>query len=99
MIWKGRFALTIQQIKEEKTRLFNDTYNLVKEIYKRNNVGGLLHIVLDDGNLKDCHIKWCIDEIKSSNSDDKELYLQCAHNLLKMTPMQRLKLYRADYSV
>lgn len=25
--------------------------------------GGPLHIVTDDGNIEDCHIRWCIDEL------------------------------------
>lgn len=89
--------MTIEQIKEEKKRLFDETYDLAKKIYSKNSVGGLLHIVLDDGNLKNSHIEWCINEIKSSNDDDKDLYLQCAYNLLKMTPTQRLKLYMSGY--
>lgn len=45
-------------IKEEKRKLFQETLELAKEIYKKNCVGGLLHIVLDDGNLENGHIKY-----------------------------------------
>lgn len=32
-----------------------------KSYYIKNRNGGSLHIVLDDGNIKDSHIKFCID--------------------------------------
>lgn len=82
-------------IKEEKHKLFQETLELVKEIYKINCVGGLLHIVLDDGNLKNSHIEYCIELIKTSEDIDKALYLKCAENILKMTSTQRNKLYKS----
>lgn len=35
-----------------------------------NCVGGCLHIVLDDGNLEDHHVRWCRDEAKKRNDQD-----------------------------
>lgn len=79
---------------KEKHELFQETLILKREIYKKYPVGGILHIVLDDGNLKNHHIEYCIEEIEKSE-EDKELFLKCANNLLKMTQTQRLKLYKA----
>lgn len=79
--------------REEKRKLFNETLELANKIYEINNVGGLLHIVLDDGNLKNNHIESCIEYIKLSDDNNKDHYLKCANNILKMSQTQRLKLY------
>ena len=81
-------------IQKEKHQLYEETLKLKREIYKKYPVGGVLHIVLDDGNLKNSNIEWCIGEIEQLE-EDKELFLKCANNLLKMTQTQRLKLYKA----
>lgn len=86
-------------LREEKRILFQDTLELAKNIYEISCVGGLLHIVLDDGNLKNWHIESCIKDIESSDDEYKNLYLQCAKNLLKMTPTQRIKLYQSKFRV
>lgn len=81
---------------EEKNRLFDETLVIAKQVYNINGVGGPLHIVLDDGNLKDIHIMSCIEYIQAmEDGSGKEIFLQCANNLLLMTISQRLKLYRA----
>ena len=82
-------------VRKEKQKLFQETLELAGKIYKTNSIGGLLHIVLDDGNLKNHHIEWCIEEIKFYKGKDKDLYLKCAINLLKMTLTQRFKLYKS----
>lgn len=79
---------------KEKHELFQETLILKRKIYEKYPVGGILHIVLDDDNLKNHHIEYWIREIKQLEKD-KELFLQCANNLLKMTQTQRLKLYKA----
>lgn len=79
---------------KEKHQLYEETLNLKREIYEKYPFGGVLHTVLDDGNLKNCNIEWCIEQIKQLE-DDKELFLQCANNILRMTQTQRLKLYKA----
>ncbi|MCK9308825.1 MAG: hypothetical protein M0P99_00960 [Candidatus Cloacimonetes bacterium] len=79
--------------RKEKNILFKDTLELVDRIYQKNSTGGLLHIVLDDGNLKDSHIKYCIEEIEASDDEYKDIYLKCANNLLKMTFSQRRKIH------
>ena len=54
-----------------------------------NNVGGCLHIVLDDGNVDDFSIQSCLDyAIKRSDF----LAIEVAEVLLRMSKTQRLKL-------
>jgi hypothetical protein len=81
-------------LQKEKHELFQETLNLKRKIYEKYPVGGALHIVLDDGNLKNYNIEYCLGVIEELE-EDKELFLKCANNLLKMTQTQRLKLYRA----
>lgn len=40
---------------------------LVDAIYKYNCVGGNAHIVVDDENLEDVHIRYCLDEALRDN--------------------------------
>ena len=68
--------------------LYQETIELIKEIYKKHPVGGELHIVLDDGNVENHHIQWCIDNLEC-DPEERELYLKCANNLLKMEEYQR----------
>jgi hypothetical protein len=77
----------------EKRKLFEETLQLTKTIYEKDATGGYLHIVLEDGNLKNKHIIWCIDNIIVSDDSLKDVYLKCALNMLKMTSTQRKKLY------
>jgi len=79
---------------KEKHQLYEETLQLKRKIYAKYPVGGILHIVLDNGNLKNSNIEYCIGEIYKLE-EDKELFLKCANNLLKMTQTQRLKLYKA----
>ena len=76
---------------KEKKRLYEETLQLKRDIYKKYGVGGALHIVLEDVNVEDHHIEWCLKEIEQL-PEDKELFLKCANNLLKMTKTQRKKL-------
>lgn len=55
-----------------------------------NRVGGSLHIVLDDGNIEDSHIEYCIGYAKENGDDEGVLLGQI---LLKATKTQRKKLY------
>lgn len=80
--------------RKEKEELFKETLKLKKEIYYSYPIGGALHIVLDDGNLRNCYIESCIEDINKLNRD-KELFMKCANNLLKMSMRQRIKLYKA----
>jgi hypothetical protein len=89
---KEKTDYALQQ--KEKHQLYKETLQLKHKIYSKYPTGGVLHVVLDDGNLKNSNIEWCIEKIEELE-EDKELFLKCANNLLKMTQTQRLKLYKA----
>lgn len=44
-----------------------DVKRMFKTIYEHNEVGGNLHIVLDDMNVEDEHIQYCVDEAIPEN--------------------------------
>lgn len=52
-------------------------------------VGGHLHIVLDDGNIEDGHVQFCLDEARR---DACETCIRLAELLLEMSLTQRAKL-------
>lgn len=54
-------------------------------------VGGHLHIVLDDGNVKTSHVDWCIEEAEKDNC---VTCLSLARKLRTMSLTQRGKIYR-----
>jgi hypothetical protein len=69
-------------------KLMIETVVLIKKIYAKYSTGGALHIVLDDNNVSDDNIVWClrnsiIDE-EFCDKEDRELFELCAINLLKM---------------
>ena len=72
----------------EIAQLKRETIKLIKRIYKKEPVGGALHIVLDDENVADHHILWCLQNsiINEEYCDklDRALFEQCAVNLLKL---------------
>lgn len=59
-----------------------------------NEVGGNLHIVLDDGNINNRHIEWCINEA-SKQGDEKGVAL--GKMLLDCSITQRKKVIK-NYS-
>lgn len=64
---------------------------LVREYYaKEGNIcGGSLHIVLDDQNVDDSHIQFCLEyAIEHSDPDGEKL----ARLLMQMSKTQRLKM-------
>jgi hypothetical protein len=69
-------------------KLFTETIELIKRIYKKYPGGGALHIVLDDGNDDDRCILWCLqNSIPDKNFckvEDRKMFEQCAINLLKL---------------
>ena len=77
--------------------LYKETISLIKEIYKSHSAGGDLHIVLDDGNTEDYHIQWCIDNLECNDPKERELYIKCANNLLKMEVSQRDEVIREAF--
>jgi len=54
-----------------------------------NRVGGSLHIVLDDDNIGDNHIKYCIEYAKSKNDIEG---IKLGELILKASKTQRKKL-------
>lgn len=63
--------------------------NIIYENYS--GVGGELHIVLDDGNLEDSSINWCLNNsiAKITNEEEKKIYTECAELLLKLSYSSR----------
>ena len=76
------------EIKQKIRELKNIIYS------KYNCVGGELHIVLDDGNIEDSNINWCLNNsiIKISNEEEKKVYTECAELLLKLSYSSRKRL-------
>lgn len=54
-----------------------------------NSVGGSLHIVLDDGNVEDGNVRFCVETARESGDDDG---LLLAGLMLKMSKSQRMRL-------
>jgi hypothetical protein len=67
---------------------------MVRKFYDQpgNEAGGLLHVVLDDGNLEDSHIDYARDRALDACDYRAWLIATC---LLQMTPTQRRKVQRA----
>jgi hypothetical protein len=66
---------------------------LVLRYYEDHPVGGNLHIVLDDGNIKDGHVQYCLD---SAHEQGDSAGVELATLLLKMSLRQRWRLYCMD---
>jgi len=67
----------------------HEVWPLVRELYSRHGAGCCLHIVLDDGNVMDDDVRFCIEWA------DKEGCKPCAELgqlLLRMSRTQRKKL-------
>jgi len=65
--------------------------DLILEYYIDNSAGGALHIVLDDGNLEDRHIHWCLNNAIKENKDDRAKII--AEKLLTIGPIMRQRIY------
>ena len=68
----------------EINRLKRETIDLIKQIYRKDAVGGALHIVLDDDNVEDRHILWCLQNSILKETTDRVLFERCAINLIKL---------------
>ena len=66
---------------------------LVRAYYQKpgNIVGGNLHMVLDDANVEDQHVSFCLEIAKERNDDDG---VRIAELLLRMSKTQRYKVAR-----
>ena len=69
---------------------------LIKEYRDKdgNGVGGNLHIILDDGNVNDSDVIFCLDRAKETNDTDG---VKIAEMLLQMSKTQRSKLSNMFY--
>jgi hypothetical protein len=70
------------------------TIDLIQEIYKTESTGGDCHIVLDDFNIENDHIQWCIDwinrnEIPEIGPEVKAIELECMNLMLTMSIDER----------
>lgn len=69
-------------------KLKQETIELIRMIYSKYPSGGALHIVLDDGNVDDTDILWCIKHSFTDRDccpvEDRGMFEQCAINLLKL---------------
>lgn len=59
--------------------------------YARHPAGGAMHIVLDDGNIADEHVRYCIQHAQEQGDAEGEAL---ARILLDMSKTQRKKLGR-----
>lgn len=66
----------------------------IKRIYNSFPTGGALHIVLDDGNLGDSHILWCLENTipKIDEKLTRRLFESCANALLELSLEEREEL-------
>lgn len=80
-------------------KIKNRINELIAIIYENYNcVGGALHLVIDNHNLDDDDINWCINNSISNIKDNKErqIYLECAKLLLKLSYSSRCRLIIHD---
>lgn len=66
---------------------------LVNKYYLKpgNEIGGNLHTVLDDGNVRDLDVKFCLERAREKDDEDG---VKLAELLLKMSKTQRCKIYK-----
>jgi hypothetical protein len=71
-----------------------EIYDVIAQIYAVDGVGGALHIVLDDLNVEDHHITWCIEHMLDYQCSEEEqrLCVRCAELLLAVHKKQRKRL-------
>ena len=72
--------------------------DFISAIYELSAVGGVLHIVLDDGNLSNKDIEWCMDKNneETKNYVERMIYHRCAELLLHI-PENIRKEYMDEY--
>jgi hypothetical protein len=74
--------------------LIEETKEAIKEIYSYSLAGGGLHIVLDDENAEDAHIRWCqensIPEVE--DAAERRACERCAKLLLQIPIKEREEL-------
>lgn len=75
-----------------------DVLPLMREFARQpgNAVGGHLHLVLDDGNVLDDHVRYCLEQAREAGDD---LAVEVAEVLLTMSKTQRSKLGAMFYEL
>ena len=61
----------------------------IEKVYSYNCGGGDAHIVIDDWNLSDENIEWCIENAKDEDIEARESALYCLRILREMTIDER----------
>ena len=81
----------ITNVAEPVNLLFDNLVCKIKRLYELNGVGSALHIVLDDENIEDHHISWCLQESipQVENGEERVLCEEIANELLTMTESER----------
>jgi hypothetical protein len=81
--------------KEELTKKIRDLYYEEAPCTRETgSVGGHMHIVLDDENVEDEHVKFCIGE---AEEDDCKTCIEIGLALLRLTEDERFEMaYNAD---
>ena len=74
-----------------------ETVELIQKIYQKYPTGGALHIVLDDGNIDDHDIQWCMNNLWDDEKKDSALFERCAKNLLSMPKNDRYQTIEAAW--
>ena len=75
-----------------RSRYKQALYDLIAKIYAKHPVGGALHVVLDDLNVTDRSIQWCLENMDEPiyTVADRQLFSRCAE-LLLMLKSQRAR--------
>ena len=75
-----------------RARYKQAVYDVIAKIYAKHPVGGALHIVLDDLNVTDRNIQYCLEHLDEPiyAVADRQLFRRCAE-LLLMVKSQRAR--------
>ena len=69
----------------EFNQLKADLMEAIKKVYSFCGIGSELHIVLDDGNVEEHHITWCMERFPQIEDGNERLACEeCAALLLKL---------------
>lgn len=82
---------------EGKKPTISEVLPLVRAYYAKpgNDVGGCLHVVLDDGNVADGHVRACMEFAKKQGD---AAGVELAQVILRMSKTQRRKLARMKHA-
>jgi hypothetical protein len=72
----------------DRLKSWREMQPLVKAIYARHGAGCCWHVVLDDGNVGDDSVRFCIQEAQRNNCDCCKLLIPL---MLRASRTQRLK--------